>query len=329
MFRFFICKYAASLFFILSMGMVSLNVYAFSCPNNGTQSVGVDFILPDTNEMVLVSDMSTYTTCEGNVGPTTENDALRTKSFTVSSILVNQGYMGYFQTPSSTFPDTTSIPICVWPSEEDINCTPVSQTKDNMSEPLALKIYIKRVGITTTDDVVLKAGTEIARISLDQRSWSQWGWTRTWIFILNNDVPIPAHTCSLDDSTPSSVNLDPVSNSSLTSMGSTSKTTDFNIKLKCQGSVDISLLLAGKEPATISGIGVLDNNDTGSSPASGVGLQILFDNSPVKFGQTFYAGASTTGIYDIPMQVRYYRISATPVKGGDVTASLTYNLTYK
>lgn len=325
--EFKIYKYLAFSFLCLLAGMVPLKADAFSCSNNGTQTIYVDLILSDSDAMDLVTDMSTYTTCSGNVGPGSQNDALRTKSFTISNSLSSEGFTGYFQTVNSTFPDTTSIPICVWPADSDMNCDPLSQAK-SISESLKLKIYVARTGISTSDNLILKAGSEVARISLDQHSVSSWGWTRTWIFVLKNDVPIPAHTCDVDASTPSTVALEPASSSSMLHKGSTSQSTNFSVKLKCQGNVNVAMLLDGQQDQDATDEGVLVNNP-GMNSASGVGIQILFGNNPVMLGQTFTVGTSTDGIYDIPMQARYYRTSVTPVKGGDVSAFMTYNMTYK
>ncbi|AMG94788.1 fimbrial protein [Citrobacter amalonaticus] len=306
--------------------LMPVKSHAFGC--DGATTVYVDLTLTDSNEMALVSDMSTYTTCHGNIGNGSQNDALRTKTFTISNELAKEGYMGYFQTPTSTYPDTTAFAICVWPVESDVNCDPLSGGAKSVTEPLAIKIYVKRVGITIDDDLILKAGTEIARLSLDQRSASTWGWTRTWIFILKNDVPIPVHTCDLDPTTPAIVPLESIANSSLPHQGSTSEATDFAIKLNCQGNVAVSVLLDGTEDQDARGKGVLANNSA-QGDSSGVGLQILFNNNPAAFDETFYTGTSSMGGYSIPMQVRYYKTKATQITAGKVSASMVYTLSYK
>lgn len=323
-------RYTSVVFLFISLIfiVIPMKAHAFSCSNNGTQTVSVDLTLPDSNAMAIVTDMSTYTSCTGNVGPGSQNDALRVKSFDTSSVLVNQGYTGYFQTSNSTYPDSTTYQVCVWPQESDLNCDPLSAYKSGYVQPLALKIYVARTGVTTSDDLILKAGTEVARIALDQRSGSTWGWTRTWIFVLKNDVPIPAHTCDVDASTPSAVTLNSISASSLPHQSSTSETTDFSVKLKCQGNVSVSLLLDGQEDQDATGDGVLANI-LDSNPASGVGIQILYNSIPVKLRETFSAGVSSDGIYDIPMQARYYRTTTSPVGAGDIKSVMTYNLTYK
>lgn len=319
---------SAFVFIMLFLSIIPIKAHAFSCSNDSTKTVSVDLTLPDSDAMVLVTDMSSYTTCSGNIGKGSQNDALRTKSITTSSAMKNEGYTSYFQTPTSTYPDSTTFPICVWPQESDVNCDPLSLSGTGHTEPLALKIYVARTGITSGKNLILKAGTEVARISLDQRSNSAWGWTRTWIFVLKNDVPIPAHTCDVDASTPSAVTLNSISASSLAHQSSTSETKDFSVKLKCQGNVSVSLLLDGQEDQDATSDGVLANI-LDSNPASGVGIQILYNSIPVKFRETFSAGVSTDGIYDIPMQARYYRTTTSPVGAGDVKSVMTFNLTYK
>ena len=323
-------RYTSVLFLFISLIFIAIpmKAHAFSCSNNGTQTVSVDLTLPDSSAMAIVTDMSTYTSCTGSIGSGGYDDALRTKSFTTSAALATQGYTGYFQTPTSTFPDSTTFPVCVWPQAYDINCDSSSTGRSSLTEPLALKIYVARTGVTTSDDLILKAGTEVARISLDQRSQGVWGWTRTWIFVLKNDVPIPAHTCDVDASTPSSVTLNSISASSLAHQSSTSETTDFSVKLKCQGNVSVDMLLDGQEDQDATDDGVL-NNVSSSTSASGVGIQVLYNSLPVKLRETFSAGVSTDGNYDIPMQARYYRTTVSPVRAGNVKSVMTYNLTYK
>lgn len=139
---------------------------------------------------------------------------------------------------------------------------------------------------------------------------------------------ITANTCDVAASSPSRGDLEPMSASELKHKGATGGDTPFNIQLNCSGQTDVNILLDGQEDPDAIGEGVLAINDNSQS-AKGVGLQLLYHEQSVSFEKQFSVGSSTKGLFTIPLVARYYRTSAMQVRGGDVSASLIYNLTYK
>lgn len=309
---------------LVSGFVTSKRVYAFGCSSGGT--ISVDVTLPNSPEMVNITDMSTYTTCSGNVGPDTQSDALRTVSATISEKLTSQGYAGYITTYAGMYSEPLDNKECVWPSGGDSNCS-VSQHQ-GITTPLQVIISVKRTS-SIGDGATIPAGTEIAHLELEQRSNNSWGWNRSWSFVLKHDLVIPAHTCNVDASTPSRVDLSPIPGSNLSHKGSTVQDTSFTIELKCNSNIGVSLFLDGAEDTDAVGNGVLAINK-GPDKATGVGIQLLNNDLPVEFQKDIYVGTtSTEGIFKIPMVARYYRTTSLPVKAGDVSASVTYSLTYQ
>lgn len=144
-------------------------------------------------------------------------------------------------------------------------------------------------------------------------------------FIISGVIVTPS--CTVDSSSPKQVNLEEIHVIDLEKKGSTAKETAFNIQLNCSGDTDVSLLLDGQEDADASGQGVLAINK-GAQMASGVGIQLLFNNSPAELGKDFPVGHATEGAFTIPMTARYFKTTATPVKPGNVVTAVVYILTY-
>ena len=134
-------------------------------------------------------------------------------------------------------------------------------------------------------------------------------------------------SCNVDASTPTHVFLKNVDVTALTHKGATAEDTPFDITLKCNNNVSVSMLLDGEEDIDAQGEGVLALN--GDSTASGIGIQLLYNNEPVKLDETFSVGNAIAGIFKIPMVARYYRSSSKPLQAGSVATSVVYSLSYK
>lgn len=145
-------------------------------------------------------------------------------------------------------------------------------------------------------------------------------------FIISGVIVTPS--CNIDASTPKLVDLGKIKNIDLEKKGSTAKDTTFYIQLKCSGDTDVSMLLDGQEDTSALGQGVLAI-DEGAEMASGVGVQLLYNNAAVELGKEFHVGKMNEGNFTIPMVARYFRTSTDPVKPGDVKTSVVYSLTYR
>ncbi|WP_075182347.1 fimbrial protein [Pantoea sp. 1.19] len=100
----------------------------------------------------------------------------------------------------------------------------------------------------------------------------------------------------------------------------------FSIPLVCNPGTRVNVQIDGSTQNAAQGILTL----TGSSgSASGVGIQLLYNNAPLTLGTPFFTGTSATqGSYAIPLQARYYQ-TASEVGVGVANSSATFTLTYQ
>jgi len=61
--------------------------------------------------------------------------------------------------------------------------------------------------------------------------------------------------------------------------------------------------------------------------ATGVGVQMLYKNTPVTLGSTIIVGTASSGVYNIPLVGRYYQTQAN-VTSGKANAMATFTMTY-
>lgn len=124
------------------------------------------------------------------------------------------------------------------------------------------------------------------------------------------------------------VPLGSVKRSEFGGVGSTTKTSIFNISVDCSESTNITMTLnATADSSTAPGVIAIDPS-AGSTTASGVGIQLLRNNNSVVIGSPFYIGrASVTGGNRIEMGARYYQTKST-ITAGQANATATFTLTY-
>lgn len=102
-------------------------------------------------------------------------------------------------------------------------------------------------------------------------------------------------------------------------------TRSFNIPLSCNPEVKVNVQIDGDiQNANQGVINLIQSN----SKAAGVGIQLLFNNAPIKLGTPFSTGTtSINGSYDIPLQARYYQIN-NKIEPGVANATATFTITY-
>lgn len=137
---------------------------------------------------------------------------------------------------------------------------------------------------------------------------------------------VPACTVAVD---PTVVTLPTVMASNFGGVNSTTGQTAFAVQLTCSASSKLSITLATRAAARgVSGTGVIAPT-SGPKMAQGIGVQILDNSSqPITFEKAIPAGTTSSGAFSIPFYARYYQ-TATPVSGGQVSATATYTLTYQ
>lgn len=120
------------------------------------------------------------------------------------------------------------------------------------------------------------------------------------------------------------------SNFSGTKYGATMAAKAFSIPLTCDVGTAVTLQIDSGAAGTVAykmGVLALDAATSGTA-ATGVGLQILRNASPLVLGSAISIGTPTaTGAYNIPLTARYFRSAAT-VTAGQANASATFTLTY-
>lgn len=111
-------------------------------------------------------------------------------------------------------------------------------------------------------------------------------------------------------------------------IGSINDPIDFSIGLECDKNAAINVTIDNVSPLLdrVNGVLGLDSNST----AGGVGVQILYNNSPIKFGETINVNPAifSNGIVNVPFKAAYYQ-TETVVKPGSVYANLSFTVKYK
>lgn len=188
----------------------------------------------------------------------------------------------------------------------------------------------------TIDLIKLSTGaTDAGSLSTGELAWHQVAERGTTdsldivsINLTGNNVISPL-TCSVTQSA-ISVPMGTVNKSVFRGTGSTSAPVNFNVSLNCDSNTKVNITLepgsSGSYDAS-SGVLNLDSND--SNAATGVGLQILYNSSPVSLGESLSVGTTTAdGDYSIPFTARYYQTTSA-ITAGTADASATFTMTYK
>ncbi|MGL4726304.1 MAG: fimbrial protein [Scandinavium sp.] len=124
------------------------------------------------------------------------------------------------------------------------------------------------------------------------------------------------------------VSMGAISLNRFNGIGTTSAPRDFSIQLSCNAQPNVSFMVTpGPNGSLDIDKGILNlNNPADSTTAKGVGLQVLFKHSPLKFNQNTAAGAATQN-FEIPLQVQYIQTES-QVSAGTANASAAFIISY-
>lgn len=128
-----------------------------------------------------------------------------------------------------------------------------------------------------------------------------------------------------------SVDLQPVQADAFTAPGVTRGDQTFTIGLQCDAGARINASLSGTRNPDTTNASVLALTNAGASGvATGVGIQLLYGNSPLKLGENIVLKTSTGGQEFPPgaFSARYFQ-TKTQVLPGDANATAVLNLTYQ
>ncbi|WP_348556798.1 fimbrial protein [Enterobacter mori] len=309
------------LFFASIYILTPVKSFAFSCTSNGVTiggegsfTIPVNLSLEKTSTDIQLVNMASFTQCTGNGS---FNDALRVISATLSSSFVNIGYSGYLTSYSakSSFP---SQGTCIWP---DNSCSGFSGTKtSSVDVQLGMSRSLSKKGQGT----VIPAGSEIARLVVEQRSHSTWGWQKTWIFTAQNQVIIPSYTCQIQNPN-QTVNLPQVQIKDLTNNGPGTYPveTKFSIDLNCDLMTSVYISFEGD---TMQGHNdVLINTNTGNE---NIGVKIKMNGTDVIMGDTLPAIYSAHAQDSIKLSALYY-YNGGKLTPGKISSVATFDVEYQ
>lgn len=205
---------------------------------------------------------------------------------------------------------------------------PASSSGSFVFDKTYIQFYV--IGPVSQDDGPL-------RLNLTVEGWinnsvSTTGGMKTAEIKITSDIPLIIKSCETPDI---SVDLKKHSKSDFSSVGSTSTDTPFNFEIK-KCSKDMTAVKYSFKPA--AGINLVNSGGSdqhitlrSGSTASGVGIQVLYDNDTlVPFNSAVkYIGynSSLGGDYVIPMKARYIRTGE--VSPGSANSAVEFTMSYE
>ncbi|WP_236699810.1 fimbrial protein [Type-E symbiont of Plautia stali] len=111
-------------------------------------------------------------------------------------------------------------------------------------------------------------------------------------------------------------------------VGSTLNPVDFFVALNCDENTAVNITIDNVSPITDPVNGVLGLNS--DSTANGVGVQLLYNNTPVQFGKMIKFDTILTAgkIVNIPFRASYYQ-TETNIESGTANATASFTMTYQ
>lgn len=322
---------------LIFLGCFTRGAQAFSCTSNGvgiggtgTFTIPVNVTLNKTTSSIILSDLSTNSTCTGDTG-TYYQDALKTISTSLNSSLVGLGYSGFIISSGSkySFPATS---LCLWP---DSACS-VTTSAGQRTVPLNVQIGMERTTFNNMAGTTIATGTEIARFQVTQRGRyyangssgeiiNAWSANKTWIFTLKNALVIPSYTCSWNNPN-QTVTLPPVMKKDLIASGAGKypEPTPYKLNLTCDKDTTVSVQFDG---TTMAGKTDVLANSAGEN--QDVGVQLVYNSAPVVFAQKVKVIDNSDTQETLSYQAHYYYNGGANIQGGAVNATTTVTFTYQ
>lgn len=260
---------------------------AFLC---STGIAYIDKSLFESNPSATEFDFTAKMKCMGNPLASHFNDRMYYGGITWNTTALNTyGFTG----------SVTSASYCQWPSSQacGLGWPDVVLYEDIRGVTIKLK--------RPAGAVSMPANTLFATVTLN--FYSNTGSKQYTLQIrLKEAVNIVKKTCDVDDFD-KTVILPSVSKDELTAYGTfrryAHKSKDFQMKLKCQGNPKVNVTFTGTSMPGVTDDGVLQNEISGNTD---VGIQLVYDNSPVELGTTFTTLTSAGENEILPFTAYYY-----------------------
>lgn len=149
-----------------------------------------------------------------------------------------------------------------------------------------------------------------------------------YISFVDTDVVVNSASCVLNSKNISVDLGKQILGTHLVHPGDTSSPVGFNIDLTCDPNTNVNVLFSG---ATVSGDNttLALNNQTDSTSAQGVGVQVLYNEQPITFGTLLPAMQTVAqGSVILPFQAQILRLNE-ELKAGEVNATATFEMIYR
>ncbi|HFO7034888.1 TPA: fimbrial protein [Escherichia coli] len=111
-------------------------------------------------------------------------------------------------------------------------------------------------------------------------------------------------------------------------VGSIQNPVNFNISLDCDSQTSVNITLDNISPLADTANGVLGLSST--STAKGIGIQLLYKDLPVKFGDMIHYTTTTPieKFINIPFKATYYQTGKN-IQAGKINATASFTMTYR
>lgn len=178
--------------------------------------------------------------------------------------------------------------------------------------------------------IVLIVTGEVTSGKLNDGVYGQTGIDNTpLVDIQVNASTINRLTCESDNHD-LEVNFGDVSLNEFTAIGSTTQSKEISFGLTCNSNANVSVTLEGQKNTKSSSDNLIALTNPGDSRvASGLAVQVLYNNSPLKIGTPVPLQNVNGNIKEIlPFEVRYYQ-TKNEVTSGDANATATLVISYQ
>lgn len=169
--------------------------------------------------------------------------------------------------------------------------------------------------------------------------WYIYGYNNSQVLgtsLTNSSAQVSLQGCSVNTASQNlTVTLPTVGSTDFTGTGASTGRTPFNIGLSCQTGTTMLITMSTASPnGTYSGV-VQPTSGTGY--AKNVGVQVLYGGNsvsgstsptPVTFNSAQNLGASPNGSLSLQYYAQYFQ-TGTPVSAGNVSATVTFTMSYQ
>lgn len=315
----------------LMLAVISLPTQANCIFHNDSDNVMQEVTIP-TLKLNSHPDADTVLWDSGVINASITTDILCLSAATIETGYINdKTLVSGIATPYVYKTNMPGIGITIYTSKDMETLVPIQWPRSS-ERAEAGNVYVEqnyfRVKLIATGEPITSGTLVLYGYEADRT----FGSIRQFLLSFNPTL-IQVQTDGCDVETKNiNVELTPGSGAAINSLsraGDTTNPVDFNIELLCEPNADYSFTFSGVTADGQQDILALDNAEQTSS-AHGVGVQILFHDQAMEFNQTraIWASATTSHVI-VPFQARVIRLASSPLQGGDINATATFEMVYR